>query len=222
MKPWMKYTMAATVFAVGVGGSIVYNQFLAPYFTSQWVYVATTPLGPNKPIGNQFVRERLPDSAVSPGAITQMMQLQGNYTTQRMAARQQFTSVNVQPNPYTITKGYEDVPIPSGWIAAVSDTIRQGDDVSLVPLSPQNGLQPGSVLLHTDLNHLLVLSVHTQNNQEVLTSPQVGVQSEGTRQFGTGSPANLDLKMTTKQAQAVARYIAEGEKLFILGVAAKG
>ena len=221
MKSWLKYTMAATVFAVGVGGSIAYNQFLAPYFTSEWVVVAAKPLGPNQPIAGQFVRERLPDPDVSPGAITQVAQLSGEYTTGRMAQRQQFTTLNVQPDPFTITKGYEDVPIPSGWIEAVSDTIRQGDEVSIVPLFPQNGIQPGSVLLHTDLNHILVLSVHTQNNQEVLTSPQTGVQSEGTREFGTGSPANLDLKMTTKQAQALARYIAEGEKLFILGVAAK-
>ncbi|MCL6441888.1 MAG: flagellar biosynthesis protein FlgA [Alicyclobacillus sp.] len=228
MKPWLKYSIAATLFVVGVGGSVTYNQFLAPYLDSEWVYVAAQPLDANTPIqASDWKRERIPKEQVSPGAITNVSDLADAYTSQAMSQNQQFTALDTQPDPFTITPGTEDVPIPSSWIASVSQTLRQGDYVDIVPLAPsQSGSTPAprnamnaSTNSHKTLNNLLVLSVHTSTNQEVTNQPQPSdTETVGARHNGTGTPSNLDLKMTTAQAQLLTSYIEKRYQLLIVGV----
>lgn len=227
MKPWLKYTIAATFFVVGVGGSIAYNQFLAPTLSSKWVYVAPSSLTANQPVPTNYVRERIPDDQISPGAITNPALLKGMYTSQAMSAKEQFTSLNLESNPFTITSGTKDVPIASDWIAAVSETIRSGDRVELIPLVPQQQSRQKATNLavvppsnaQANLDNLLVLSVHTTSNQEVVNQPpSTGPQTIGARTNGSGTPSELDLKMTTAQAQTFAQDVQNGDKFFIWGV----
>jgi Flp pilus assembly protein CpaB len=230
MKPWVKHTLATGLFVIGVGGSIAYNQFVAPYIGSQWVYVAARSLDANTPIQPaDWKRVRIPKDQVSPGAITDVSKLTGTYTSQAMSQNQQFTELDTQPNPFTITPGTVDVPIPSSWIAAMSPTLRQGDYVDIIPLAQsQAGAGASSTLAlqkgmnasgNTTLSHILVLSVHTSSNQEVMNQPPSGSQSVGARQNGTGTPSNLDLKMTTEQAQFLANLVLQKYQLLIVGVA---
>ena len=236
MKAWLKYSIATTFFVVGVGGSIAYNQLLEPYLNSESVYVATHNLSADAPIQTgAWTRERLLKSQVSPGAVTNLAELAGMYTAQPMSANQQFTVMDTESDPFTITPGTQDVPIPSSWIASVSETLRQGDYVDITPLAQSQGtttasptwsasttasspstISPGNV----SLNNILVLSVHTSNNQEVTNAaPPTGTQTIGTLYNGTGNPSNIDLKMTTAQAKLLTSYIEQKAQLFITGVA---
>ncbi|MCL6601014.1 MAG: flagellar biosynthesis protein FlgA [Alicyclobacillus macrosporangiidus] len=228
MKPWLKYATATTLFVIGVGGSIAYNQFLAPYLGSRWVYVAARQLEANTPIRDSDIkRVRLPKDEVSPDAVTDVTKLTGAYTAQAMSQNQQFTALNTQPNPFTITPGTEDVPIPSGWIAAMSPTLRQGDYVDIIPMAQPQQAGPGQTPLVAGgvdttkpvLSHILVLSVHTSSNQEVTNQPPGGSQTVGARQNGSGTPSVLDLKMTNDQAGTLARLIQQKYQLLIVGVA---
>ncbi|MCL6446163.1 MAG: flagellar biosynthesis protein FlgA [Alicyclobacillus sp.] len=231
MKPWLRYTVATTLFVIGVGGSVAYNQFLAPYLGSRWVYVAARQLEANTPIrDSDFKRVRLPKDEVSPDAILDVTKLTGAYTAQAMSQNQQFTALDTQPNPFTITPGTEDVPIPSGWIAAMSPTLRQGDYVDLIPMAQPQQAGQGQTSPVTGgvdttkpvLSHILVLSVHTSSNQEVTNQPPGGSQTVGTRQNGTGTPSILDLKMTTEQASTLAGLIQQKYQFLIVGVSPEG
>lgn len=224
MKSWVRYTLATTLFVVGVGGSIAYNQFVAPMLTSEWVYVARTQMPADTPIQAADVeRIRVPKSEVSPDAITNAEGLIGAYTAQPVDQNQVLTALDTEPDPFTITPGTEDVPIPSTWIASVSETLRQGDYVDLIPIAqPQAGANNVGTLTTTseasEFKHLLVLSVHTDNNAEVTSQQTAAPQSVGARGNGSGVPASVDVKMTTAEAQALASLIQEKYQLLIVGV----
>lgn len=221
VKSWLKYTLATAFFVVGVGGSVTYNQFLEPYLNSEWVYVATQNLSANTALQpTDWLRERVLRSEVSPEAITNKNQLLGMYTIQGMTSLQQFTTATLQSNPYAITSGTVDVPVSSTWIASVSDTLRQGDYVTLIPIEKMTASNSANLVTPTmDLSNLLVLSVHATGNEEVTTPPSsAGSQSLGTRYSGTGTPSNLDLKMTESQAQEVATDVQQNDQFLVLGM----
>ncbi|WP_436664466.1 SAF domain-containing protein (plasmid) [Alicyclobacillus acidoterrestris] len=250
MRTWVKYTIAGAVFVIGVPGSIIYNQYLSPYFKDETVYVATKTLSANSPLVEKetngavvsyFEAEKLPRNQVSPGAITNPVELEGLYTTQAIAKNQQITNLDVEENPLALTPGTQDVPITSSWIAAMSPTIRQGDYVKIIPLPPSqtniavtnepnptvganqtNGKQIKSLqdleTANSSLDNIPVLYVHTSDNQEV-TNAQNGTVAN--RDNGSGIPNNLDLKMTNAQATLLAQYVQQGYKLFIWGTTHK-
>ncbi|GMA65649.1 SAF domain-containing protein (plasmid) [Alicyclobacillus fastidiosus] len=241
MKTWVKYTVAAAVFAIGGPGSIAYNQFLSPYLNDETVYVASQNLGANSPINtSDFIALQLKRTEVSPNAITDPTQLEGMYTTQTMSKNQQFTSIDIEQNPLALTPGTQDVPITSSWIAAMSPTIRQGDYVKIVPLPPTqtsiavspnvNGKNPNGnnqpinslqdlENANSSLDNIPVLYVHTSDNQEVTDASSSTTPTS--RDNANGMPNNLDLKMTNAQAETLAGYIQQGYKLFIWGTTHK-
>ena len=224
MKSHWKTTIAAGVFVIGVGGSVAYNQFFAPYLNSEWVLVASTSLPANTPlIASDWKRVNMPKDLVSPGVVTNPGALQGMFTTQVMLPNQPFTGLAIQSSPFTITPGTEDFPIPSSWMVSVSPTIRQGDQVNILPIpSKSASAHKGQAKLVT-LHHLLVLSVHASNNTEVTTPPpMVGTQTVGTRYNGSGTPSTVDVKVTTGQARMLTREVRNQDQFIIVGVSPTG
>lgn len=156
-------------------------------------------------------------SHVSPGAITNWQTLTGLYTSEAMSANQQFTAQDTEDDPYVITPGTEDVPISPSWIASVSPTLRQGDYVEIIPIAEQGGT-PLVGNTNEALNHLLVLSVHTSQNTEVVNASNSGPQTVGAINNGTGTPNIVDVKMTTVQAGLLQQYVQAKDQLVIVGV----
>ena len=221
IKPWVKYTAAMLLLVGGVGGSVLYNQFWQPMMNSQTVYLATNSLPAGTPITSNDWREvSMKKTHVSPGAITDWETLNGLYTAQAMSANQQFTALDTENNPYTITPGTEDVPIAQSWIVSVSPTLRQGDYVKIVPIAGQGSVPFSGNAVGLSLDHLLVLSVHTTQNMEVMNASPNGPQTVGARDNGLGTPSIIDLKMTALQASELKMYVQEKYQLMIVGVTA--
>ena len=221
IKSWIKYTAATLLLVGGVGGSVLYNQFLQPMMNSESVYLATNSLPAGTLITNNDWREvSMKKTHISPGAITNWETLNGLYTSQSMSANQQFTKLDTENDPYTITPGTEDVPIAQSWIVSVSPTLRQGDYVKIIPIAGQGNAAFTSNAGGLSLNHLLVLSVHTSQNTEVMNASNNGPQTVGARDNGSGTPSIIDLKMTALQASELKMYVQEKDQLMIVGVAA--
>lgn len=215
MKSAVKYTLAGMLFVVGIGGSIVWNEFVAPKLNSEAVWVATESLSPNRMLGPaQVHKEMLPRSDVPMGAVTHVQAWLGEYTTESLTPRQVLTTADLESDPFAITRGTEDVPLDASWIASVSPTLRAGDRVTLTFL-PSQGAKTGRL---TSFSDVLVLSVHTSNNREVVTAmPTHGPSGVGAPVNGIGVPNEVDVKLTQDQMLALAEAVARGEKVLISG-----
>lgn len=240
MKAWVRYSAASVTFVVGVGGSVLFNQVIEPNMNSTWVYVAAnTPemtttdsvrivpqLVPGQSVPGQNANlVKMPTNLVSPNAITNRTELASLYTSQILSPNEQLTTTNTEADPYTLTANTQDVPVSPQWVMSVSGTLRQGDYVDLIPIqTQQNQATSTKSFQMTAFHHVFVLSVHTSQNTEVQnyvapgTAP--GPQGIGARQNATGTPSEIDLKMTAQQALLFANDVQNKDQFLIYGVAA--
>lgn len=223
----MKYTLAGLLFVIGVGGSMMYNAYVAPKLDSETVWVAKSDLSPDTPLSpSDWMKESMPRQDVPVGAVSNVQELEGLYTSEHLSPKQVITVDEIQSNPFTITPGTRDVPLAESWIASMSPTLRAGDFVTLTFLPSTMGSgtgKPTTLPTLSSLTHVLVLSVHTSNNQEVVTTPPItGPSGVGAPVNGLGVPNEVDVKLTTSETNELAQAIAEGEKLLISGSAQGG
>ncbi|SFV03662.1 SAF domain-containing protein [Alicyclobacillus macrosporangiidus] len=223
MKPWLKNTLAGATLLVGVGGTIVYNQYLSPIINDAPAYVATRNIEPNTVIQAGDIKAvHVPRAIVVPSAISDPNAIVGKMAAQTIVVNQQITPVDLETDPLVPQKGQYIVPIISQWIAAMPDSLRRGDKVTIyvrpapsstsgtsptappavsqhstpAPTAPNNFMS--QVSQEPLLQDVPVEFVRNGSNQEVQNAPPVtlggGVLAE--RQNGTANPSEMELLMT--------------------------
>jgi hypothetical protein len=231
LKTWHKNAIAATFVVLCAGGSVVYDQLLAPKLKDATVYVATHPLAANHIITSADVRPILIDrSYVSPTAVTDEQQIIGKMAAQVIAQNQQITADQLESDPLVPGPGQYIAPIMPNWIAAVPDSLRRGDKVNIYaypPHSPGGAPTPtGSMVSNLVQSQMPILTdirveyVRNGSNQEVLNAPPVtiGGGALGERENGTATPSKLELLVTQDQWNQLYSTVKAGNQLVFVYV----
>ncbi|MCF8568150.1 SAF domain-containing protein [Alicyclobacillus tolerans] len=220
MKIWLKNTLAGTVFALGIGGTIAYSTWLRPILNDEVVYIATTTIAPNAVIERgDWTKARISRNVVPVGAVVSPSTLVGQMASTTIPQHGIFTASNIEKDPLAITPNTQDFQLSRSWISVVPDSLRRGNEVymyllpSTTPATPHNITQAETGAPF--LSNIPVEFVHNGSNQEVLNANPPVSGDLGSRANGTAVPSDVELKLTNSQVSEVISAIAQKDK-FIL------
>lgn len=227
MNKWIKIGMAVAAIVVGDGGAILYNQYLSPKLTDESVFVAKAPISANSRIQAADLKQVLiPRNIVQPGSITNLMDAVNKLAAANIQTNQPITDALLETDALQPQKGQEIVALNSKWIAALPDTLRRGDHVTIylyhqngnTPISNTKAVQSVTKTTAAYLQNIPVEFVHNGSNQEITNQSTQHQPTTGTltsRSNGSGDPAEVELLMSPQKYADLVSHVESGSQLVL-------